>query len=57
MAKPEDFTLKLKDAMRMKKDKGKYLLSRFKSSKNTPSEVAREDTKSSRKTFLLHRCV
>lgn len=54
MAKPEDFVLKLNDAIRIKKDKGKYPLSRFKSSKTLNQKVGKGRGKEQQKSVFTH---
>lgn len=54
MTKPEDFTLKLKDAIRIKKDKGTYPLSRFKSSKTLNQKVGKGRYKEQYKNVLIY---
>lgn len=54
MTKPEDCTLKLKDAVRIKKDKGTYPLSRFKSSKTLNQKVGKGRYKEQYKNVLIY---
>ena len=54
MVRPEDFVLKLKDAIGIKKDKGKYPLSRFKSSKTLHQKVGKGRYKEQQKIVFVH---